>query len=224
MRLSALGNVAEISAAMPQSPSSPRPVPALVLASSSPSRSALLTRLGLPFSVAVPDVDERQRPGEDPQTLVRRLAEAKARAVAPAYPQALIIGSDQVAYSEGTILTKPGNRDRAIAQLEGTAGRSVCFYTGLCLLDAALGRSWVDCVPFQVHFRPLTRAQIEAYVDREAPWGCAGSFKSEGLGIALFQRLEGDDPTALIGLPLIRLVAMLAQAGCDVLGGSVSGA
>lgn len=190
----------------------------LVLASSSSSRHALLERLGIPFTVAVPDVDEQRRAGETPKDLVRRLSEAKARAVAPLFPRGLIIGSDQVAWTGEAILTKPGNRARAVEQLKHVAGRSVCFYTGLCLLDAALGQAWVECVPFQVHFRPLTQFQIESYVDREKPWDCAGSFKSEGLGIALFQRLEGDDPTALIGLPLIRLVAMLANAGLEVLG------
>ena len=189
----------------------------LVLASTSPFRRALLERLGLEFETASPEVDETPRPGERPQDLVTRLAQAKARAGARAFPGALIIGSDQVACIDGEVLGKPGVRDRAIAQLERASGRQVTFYTGLCLLDADTNRAQVECVPFRVHFRPLTRSQIEGYLDREQPFNCAGSFKSEGLGIALFQRLEGDDPSALVGLPLIRLVAMLEAMGIDPL-------
>jgi len=200
---------------------SPQPIPMtsppLVLASTSPFRRALLARLGLAFEIAAPDVDERPLPGESPEHLVMRLAEAKALAVADTYPDALIIGSDQVASIDGLVLGKPGNRARAIEQLELAAGRTVLFRTGLCLLRASDRHSQALCEPFRVHFRPLTRAQIEVYVDRERPFNCAGSFKSEGLGIALFARLEGDDPNALIGLPLIRLIDMLAQAGVDVL-------
>jgi MAF protein len=195
--------------------------PKLVLASTSPFRRALLARLGLAFDAAAPQVDETPLPGEVAERLVLRLAEAKARAVANDYPDALIIGSDQVAIVEGSapdqILGKPGNRERAIAQLSRASGRSVAFRTGLCLLNAATGRAQTHCEPFQVHFRQLTAAQIAAYVDREQPFGCAGSFKSEGLGITLFQRLDGADPNALIGLPLIRLVDMLASEGVDVL-------
>jgi septum formation protein len=189
----------------------------LVLASTSPFRRELLARLGLSFETTAPDVDERPLPGESAEHLVRRLAEAKALAVAAAYPDALIIGSDQVASIDGLLLGKPGNRERAIAQLEQAAGRAVVFHTGLCLLRASDGHAQVVCEPFKVHFRPLTRAQIEVYVDRERPFNCAGSFKSEGLGIALFAGLEGEDPNALIGLPLIRLIDLLAQAGIDVL-------
>jgi MAF protein len=192
----------------------------LVLASSSPYRSALLGRLGLPFETAVPQVDESRRPGEPPQVLVLRLAEAKARAVARERPDALIIGSDQVASIDDQILGKPGNRARAVAQLEHASGRCVVFQTGLCLLNAVTGRTQTLVEPFRVHFRPLTRARIEAYLDREAPYNCAGSFKSEGLGIALFERLEGDDPSALIGLPLIRLVTLLESEGLDPLAGA----
>lgn len=195
----------------------PNPPSPLVLASTSPFRRALLERLGLEFQVMAPDADESARPGEIPQDLVMRLAEAKARAVAPAFPRGLIIGSDQVAYCDGRILTKPGGREAAIAQLEASAARRVSFFTGLCLLDAGADRVWVEMVPFHVQFRPLSRAQIEAYLDREQPWNCAGSFKSEGLGVALFQRMEGEDPSALIGLPLIRLVSLLAEAGVEVL-------
>ncbi|NCA69241.1 MAG: septum formation inhibitor Maf [Sphingobacteriia bacterium] len=185
----------------------------LVLASTSPYRRALLERLGLTFQTAAPAIDERPGPGEDPHDLVRRLAEAKARAVAPAHPHAWIIGSDQVACHDGAILGKPGERARAIAQLEQVSGQSVLFLTGLCLLHAASGQAETLVEPFRVHFKTLTRAQIEAYIDREQPLDCAGSFKSEGLGIALFRRLEGDDPSALIGLPLIRLIDLLDARG-----------
>ena len=191
----------------------------LVLASASPYRSALLGRLGLPFTTTVPQVDESPRPGEAPQALVLRLAEAKAREVSSGYPRGLIIGSDQVACIDGEILGKPGDRPRAIAQLERASGRCVVFHTGLCLLNAATGRAQTVVEPFRVHFRALSRARIEAYVDRELPYNCAGSFKSEGLGVVLFERLEGDDPSALIGLPLIRLVTLLESEGVDPLAG-----
>lgn len=191
--------------------------PPIVLASTSPYRRELLARLGLPFATAAPDADESRLPGEDPRDLVLRLAEAKARAVAPAHPGALVIGSDQVACIDGEVLGKPGDRERAITQLTRAAGREVVFLTGLCLLDARFGRAETLCEPFRVCFRPLSAEQIAAYVDRERPFNCAGSFKSEGLGIALFERLDGDDPNALVGLPLIRLIGMLARAGVDVL-------
>jgi septum formation protein len=189
----------------------------LVLASTSPFRRELLARLGMPFETDSPEVDETRHLDEPPQVLVLRLAEAKARAVAPRHPGALIVGSDQVACIDDEVLGKPGDRERAIAQLERASGRCVLFQTGLCLLDAASGRAQTLVEPFRVHFRPLTRAQIDGYVDRERPFDCAGSFKSEGLGIALFQRLEGEDPTALIGLPLIRLIALLECDGVDPL-------
>jgi septum formation protein len=194
-------------------------LPLLVLASTSPYRRALLERLGLPFVAVAPEVDETPHPGEAAQDLVLRLAEAKARAVAPAYPGALIIGSDQVATIGDAILGKPGNREAAMAQLSHAAGRMVVFYTGLCLLNAATGQAQTLCEPFRVHFRQLKTRQIAGYVDRERPFDCAGSFKSEGLGIALFERLEGDDPNALIGLPLIRLIGLLQAEGLDILAG-----
>ena len=193
------------------------PVP-LILASTSPYRRALLERLGLPFSTAAPDVDERPHPGESPSELVRRLAEAKARAVAENHPDALIIGSDQVACLDDAILGKPGDHQTAMAQLERASGRCVLFQTGLCLLDARSGQAQTLVEPFQVHFRVLSRARIQGYLERERPYDCAGSFKSEGLGIALFERLEGDDPNALIGLPLIRLIPLLEAAGHCPLG------
>jgi MAF protein len=190
----------------------------LVLASTSPFRRELLGKLGLGFDTASPDIDESPRPGEDAKQLVERLAEAKARAVAETYPDALVIGSDQVAVLDGAILGKPGGRARAVEQLTRASGRTVVFQTGLCLVDAATGRARTLCEPFRVHFRNLTPAQIDAYLDREQPYGCAGSFKSEGLGIALFERLDGADPNALIGLPLIRLIDLLTAEGVEVLG------
>jgi MAF protein len=190
----------------------------LILASTSPFRRALLERLGLPFSVEAPAVDEDRRPDEPPQVLVLRLAEAKAVAVAERHPEAIVIGSDQVACIDDQVLGKPGDRARAIAQLERAAGRTVVFQTGLCVLNAITGRTQTLVEPFRVHFRPLSRRRIEAYVDREQPYDCAGSFKSEGLGIVLFDRLEGDDPSALIGLPLIRLITLLESEGCYPLG------
>ena len=195
----------------------------LVLASTSPFRRELLARLGLPFETAAPDIDESPQPEESAQGLVLRLAESKARAIAARYADALIIGSDQVASIGGNLLGKPGDRAHAIAQLAAASGRTALFRTGLCLLDAASGRAQVHCEPFKVHFRTLTQAQIAHYVDRERPFDCAGSFKSEGLGITLFERLEGADPNALIGLPLIRLVDMLANEGVDVLARGAGG-
>lgn len=190
----------------------------LLLASTSPFRRELLARLGLPFTVQAPAVDETRLPGEAAPALVARLAEQKARAVAQSAPTALIIGSDQVAVLDGDIIGKPGDHPRAVAQLQRASGRTVIFYTGLCLLDSASGQCQVAVEEFRVVFRPLTATMIEAYLQREQPYQCAGSFKSEGLGIALFERLEGDDPTSLIGLPLIRLIRMLEAAGTAVLG------
>ena len=185
----------------------------LILASTSPFRRELLNKLGLPFDTASPDVDETRHGDEPPEALVARLAEAKSRAVASQYQDALIIGSDQVAVIGGEILGKPGNRERAIAQLRACSGKTVIFQTGLCLYDALNDRAQVEVVPFSVVFRELSESQIERYIDKEQPLNCAGSFKSEGLGITLFERLAGDDPNTLIGLPLIRLVRMLENAG-----------
>jgi len=188
----------------------------LVLASTSPYRRELLGRLGLPFATTRPETDETALPGEAPEALVARLAEAKARAAAANHPDALIIGSDQVAVINGTVLGKPGTPQRAHEQLRAVAGQAVTFLTGLCLLDTASDEAQVVVEPFAVHFRELDEAQIARYIDRERPFDCAGSFKSEGLGIALFERLEGDDPAALVGLPLIRLVTLLAKAGVSL--------
>lgn len=191
--------------------------PRLILASTSPYRRELLNRLGLAFETADPEVDESRRAGETPEALVQRLAEAKARAVAGRHPGALIIGSDQVAVIEEEILGKPGAHDAAVAQLRRLSGHRVTFLTGLCLLNSATGRVQLDMIPFHVVFRALNDRMIERYLKREQPYNCAGSFKSEGLGIVLFERLEGDDPTALIGLPLIRLSRMLEAEGLSVL-------
>ena len=189
----------------------------LILASTSPFRRELLARLGLPFATQAPDADESRQSGEDAPALVARLAELKARVVARHEPAALIIGSDQAAVLDGAIIGKPGDHERAVAQLRRASGRTVTFFTGLCLLDSASGRRQVAVDLFRVVFRRLRPEMIESYLRREQPYHCAGSFKSEGLGIALFERLEGDDPTSLIGLPLIRLTRMLEAAGVAVL-------
>jgi len=189
----------------------------LVLGSSSPFRKELLARLGLPFETASHRTDETPWPGESAERLVCRLSEAKARSLATAFGDALIIGSDQVACVDGEILGKPGDRGRAIQQLGRLSGRRVSFLTGLCLYNSSMDRARVLCEPFHVHFRRLSPDQIARYVERERPYSCAGSFKSEGLGIALFERLEGDDPNTLIGLPLIRLVTLLGAEGMEVL-------
>lgn len=188
----------------------------LVLASGSPYRRELLQRLQLPFVCHSPNIDETPSTDEDAVTLVQRLAVAKARALRKQFLQHLIIGSDQVAVLDGRIIGKPGNRTAAIAQLQAASGRSLTFYTGLCLLDSATQQLQVDCIPFTVHFRLLSDAQIGRYVDREKPFDCAGSFKSEGLGISLFRATEGEDATSLVGLPLIRLCQMLNQAGIEI--------
>ena len=194
-----------------------QPPVTLVLASTSPYRRELLSRLGLPFSVASPDTDESPRPGEAAEALALRLAETKARAVAPAYPQALIIGSDQVAIANGKIYGKPGTHERAVAQLQELSGQSVNFYTALCLYDSRNDSRQICGVPTLVKFRSLSNSEIEHYLAREPAYNCAGSAKSEGLGIALLDSLSGDDPNALVGLPLIALCAMLRQAGMNPL-------
>ena len=189
----------------------------IVLASASPFRKMLFEKLRLVFETDAPDIDERCHAGEMPQQLVRRLSVSKAQAVAECYPDALIIGSDQVAADAGTILGKPGDHARAMAQLKGLVGRTVTFYTGLCLYNSFSGHTQVEVIPSTVVFRQLGEAQIERYLRMEQPYNCAGSFKSEGLGIALFERLQGDDPNALIGLPLIRLIYMLEKEGVQII-------
>lgn len=190
----------------------------LVLGSTSPFRRAVLEKLGLPFETDAPDVDESPLAEETPEQLVARLSLAKARAVAERHPHALVIGSDQVAVLDGEILGKPGSHENAVRQLSNASGKTVTFLTGLCLYNAATGHAQTSVEPFAVSFRELRDDEIEHYLQRERPYNCAGSFKSEALGITLFKRLNGDDPNTLIGLPLIRLVAMLAQEGVDVLG------
>jgi septum formation protein len=189
----------------------------LVLASTSRYRRMLLERLGMPFVSVAPTVDEAPWPDETPRATALRLAEAKARSVAARYPDALVIGSDQVADCEGRPVGKPGNREAAFAMLAALSGRCVVFHTGLALLDTAGGRCATAMVDVRSTFRRLTAAEIGAYLVREQPYDCAGSVRSEALGIALFESIESDDPTALIGLPLIRLVSMLREAGVPVL-------
>ena len=189
----------------------------IILASTSPYRRELLSRLGLPFTVCSPDTEESQLPGEAPEAMALRLSEAKARAVAKANPDALIIGSDQVATLGNRIFGKPGTHQRAIEQLHTLSGQTVNFYTGLCLFDAAGGQTQLRGIPTLVTFRTLSENEIENYLQREPAYNCAGSAKSEGLGIALLQKMEGEDPNALVGLPLIALCDMLRHAGVNVL-------
>ncbi|CAM3652954.1 Maf-like protein YceF [Vibrio aerogenes CECT 7868] len=188
----------------------------LVLASTSIYRRQLLEKLKIPFITASPFFDETPKAHESPEDLVKRLAEGKARSCHIDTPS-LIIGSDQVCVVNNKITGKPGTREHAITQLSEQSGQRVSFYTGLTLFNNESQTFHTHVDIFHVHFRTLTIQQIENYVDREQPLDCAGSFKSEGLGIALFERLEGDDPNALIGLPLIKLVRMLEQAGIPVL-------
>jgi septum formation protein len=190
---------------------------ALVLASTSRYRYALLKRLGIPFVAVAPKAEEAPLAGERPRETALRLAETKARSVAAAHRGALIIGSDQVADCGGTPVGKPGTHERAVAQLAALSGKTVVFHTGLALLDAASGRCQTALVDVRSTFRRLATAEIEAYLRREQPYDCVGAVKSEGLGIALFETIESDDPTALIGLPLIRLTRLLREAGIVVL-------
>jgi septum formation protein len=194
-----------------------RSTPQIVLASTSRYRRELLARLGLPFEVASPDVDETALPNEIPQDTALRLAEAKARVVAQRFPNAIVIGSDQVAVLEGMTLGKPGNYANALRQLKAMRGKEVAFHTALCLCDAASGQAQRRVVPFYVRFRNYSDAQIERYLKREQPYDCAGSARCEGLGIALIAEMRGEDPNALIGLPLIALTEMFAEHGISVL-------
>jgi septum formation protein len=189
----------------------------LVLASTSPYRRELLARLGLAFEVFSPGVDEEPLRDEAPADTAVRLAQAKARAGAARHAHALVIGSDQVAELDGHRLDKPGTHERAAEQLGLLSGRFADFHTAVAVVNGATGRLQSRIVPTRVHFRALTRRQIDAYLQREQPFDCAGSAKSEGLGIALIQRIEGTDPTALIGLPLIALTEMLGAEGLEVL-------
>ncbi|WP_289711707.1 Maf family protein [Aeromonas taiwanensis] len=185
----------------------------LILASTSRYRKALLEKLGLPFQCASPEVDETPIPGESAEALVSRLARAKAMAIAERHDHGLIIGSDQVCVCDGQILGKPGTVENAVAQLMRAQGKHVTFLTGLCVIDAASGHAEQMVEPFAVHFRSLDEAAIRRYVEAERPLDCAGSFKCEGMGIVLFEALEGRDPNALIGLPLIALIDLLGRHG-----------
>lgn len=188
----------------------------LVLASTSPYRCELLSRLRLPFETAAPDVDETPSPGESACETSRRLSHEKALAVASRFPNALIIGSDQVALLDGQQIGKPGNHDNAVRQLQAMRGKTVVFYTALTLLNARNGEIQTKVAENRVSFRQLSDEEIESYLHLEHPYNCAGSAKSEGLGIALIQRMEGDDPNALVGLPLILLISMLKNQGVSL--------
>jgi len=199
------------------SASDAKPPRTLVLASTSRYRRALLEQLGLAFVVERPDADETPLAGDVPAQTALRLSEAKARSVAALHPHALIIGSDQVADHAGQPIGKPGNHAHAVEQLTALSGQTVVFHTGVALLDAATGDCQSALIDVRSTFRVLTRAEIEDYLRRDQPYDCAASVKSDTLGIALFTRIDSDDPTALIGLPLIRLTGMLRKAGVRVL-------
>jgi 7-methyl-GTP pyrophosphatase len=189
----------------------------LVLASTSIYRSQLLSTLQIPFQTAAPDVDETPLPGESAEQTSWRLAQVKAQVVAKRFPDALIIGSDQVALLDGQQIGKPLNHDNAVRQLSAMRGKTVSFYTALSLLNAATGEMQTDVAITKVSYRNLNDDEIERYLKKEQPYHCAGSAKTEGLGVALIKRIEGDDPNALIGLPLIMLVSMLEKQGVRVL-------
>ncbi len=190
--------------------------PPLVLASTSPTRRELLRRLGMPFEVHAPQVDETALPGEPPAALALRLARAKAEAAAAQFPAHLIIGSDQVAVVGARVLGKPGDRARAAEQLALSSGQVMVFQTAVCLFSSITGQVATRLVPFDVELRRLSSADIEHYLDREQPFGCAGSLRSEGLGVTLCERMCGDDPTALLGLPLIALCELLRTEGVSL--------
>jgi septum formation protein len=190
----------------------------LLLGSTSPYRRELLARLRIPFEVAAPEVDETAYPSETPKQLACRLAMAKARAVAARFPSHVVIGSDQVADLDGLALGKPGDHARAVLQLQQMRGQTVVFQTAVAVVCRESGFAQMDLAQVQVKFRELSDAQIEAYLLAEMPYDCAGSAKSEGLGIALLERIDNDDPSALVGLPLIRTCRMLEAAGVRVLG------
>lgn len=189
----------------------------LILGSTSPYRRELMQRLHCSFDTAAPDIDETRLAGESARDMVLRLSLQKAQAVAAQYPDALIIGSDQCAVLHEQVIGKPGSHENAVKQLQNSSGQTVAFLTGLCLYDSRDGSYQLDVVPFAVDFRELSDAEIDAYLRKDQPYNCAGSFRSESLGITLFKRMHGDDPSALMGLPLIRLSQMLKQAGVDLL-------
>ena len=192
-------------------------LPQLVLASTSTYRRELLERLHIPFSIVAPNVDETPLRGELPEQTAARLAQAKAAAVARRWPQALIIGCDQVAALDGTQLGKPYAHEAAFKQLQLMRGKTAMFYTAVCLLNAATSNIQIKVIPYQVRFRNLSDAQIANYLAKEQPYHCAGSAKTEGLGIALIEAMHGEDPWALIGLPLIALVDMLKNEGLEII-------
>jgi len=192
------------------------PYSSLILASSSPFRKELLSRLHLPFDTVSPDIDETRMSDESAEQYVQRLALEKAQVVAQDNVDSVIIGSDQCAYLNGQILGKPGTHENAIKQLQQARGQEVIFYTGLCVMQLSSGFSQVDCIQYRVGFRELTDQQIEHYLTTEKPYNCAGSFKSEAYGISLFSYMSGDDPTSIIGLPLIRLISMLEAVNVKV--------
>ena len=189
----------------------------IILGSTSPFRKALLERLSIDFDCDSAEIDETPLQNEAVEDMVVRLAVEKARAIADRHPDALIIGSDQSAVLNGRKLSKPGNFDNAFKQLSEASGQKITFQTGLCLLNTKTGNIQSTCVPYTVVFKELTPSMIENYLHKEEPYNCAGSFKSEGLGIALFERFEGSDPNALIGLPLIQLVNFLEKEGFSIL-------
>jgi len=191
--------------------------PTLILSSTSRYRRELLERLRLPFEVRSPEVDETPRPGEAPAALAQRLALAKAQAVSAQFPDAVVIGSDQVADLDGEPIGKPGTHERAVAQLRAMRGRSVVFQTAVAVMRGSTGYVGTALAPVTVRFRQLSNAEIEHYLRAEQPYDCAGSAKSEALGIALLDAIESDDPTALVGLPLIRTCMLLRAAGIDPL-------
>ena len=191
--------------------------PELILGSTSVYRRELLQRLKIPFRVEAPDIDETPLENETPQQLVERLAVEKARSVADKNPGSLVIGSDQVAVHGGKIVGKPHTHDRAMQQLREANGQEIMLYTGLSLVNADTGEAQTEVIPFQVVFRNLSEQQLESYLHKEQPYHCAGSVKSEGLGIALLERFEGEHPNTLIGLPLIRLIRMLEYFGVNVI-------
>jgi septum formation protein len=193
--------------------SAPNSTPRLILASSSAYRRELLARLGLPFEAIAPDIDETPRPGETPDATALRLAREKAAAIAARHPDALVIGSDQVATLDGEQIGKPGDHARALAQLRQMRGREVVFHTALCLWDGRNGTHELENVRTLVTFRDLPDAELDAYLRIEQPYDCAGSAKNEALGIAILERIDSADPTALTGLPLIALTTMLRRAG-----------
>lgn len=188
----------------------------LILASSSPFRKELLNRLHLDYDCISPDVDETHIKGETPDEYVRRLAHLKAQTIATNHPNSVVIGSDQCAVIDGEILGKPGNFDNAFLQLKAAQGQTTVFHTGLCVLHQQNNFCDIDNILYHVAFRQLKDKQIIHYLKTEEPYNCAGSFKSEAYGISLFERMEGSDPTALMGLPLIRLIKMLEDAGLEV--------